>query len=107
MRVEDIIVCKDNSHLIICDFSNIHSGFAVEDLNNVFSFLDVQGVDNFKKFYGEVLEEEYIINDLVMCINKLLVAKSDELPLSEISSQLEMINSGKMLDNVRILVQWY
>lgn len=107
LSIENIAICKDESHLLICNLDSIHVGFRAEDLENVFSILDKELITCFEAAYGKVKEDEYIINDIVMCVDKLFVAKRDNLMLSEISKYLEMINSTRLLDNIKILVEWY
>ena len=107
ISMKNIVVSKKNPGLLIIDFNDVNKGNRSMDIISIFKFLDEKMQKVFYEEYELISEEEFVVNDVVMCLAKLFLAIETPNKVTGISDCLNFVVSEKMYEKAKLLVNWY
>ena len=107
ISMKNIVVSKKNSELLIVDFKDVFKGSRTVDVVAIFKFLSEEMQKVFYEEYGIISEEEFVVNEVVMCLVNLFMLIDVPNKEFEIGNLLNCISSEKMYEKAKVLVNWY
>jgi hypothetical protein len=105
--LENVVVSKTNDDLFIVGSEFLCNGFSYIDIDYALSILDENLHDVFKEEYGGVNDDEIVVYDVVGCIVSLCFASECKSFPTWAKKYLNLVNSEKLLERARVLVEWY
>lgn len=107
LSLQNIIVSKNNMDFFVIKLDNLCEGFSGVDISYCLSIIDEKFRELFLNVYGEIGEDELILNEILSVILALKNFDGNLKSQEYLNKYLRLINSGKLLERVKSLVEWY
>lgn len=105
--LENLRVQIPTGDVVMCDFDELSIGYRYEDIKLILEMLNDDNKFLFMKEYGNISEDEKIIDFVVSCVIKLYkMCVAGEFPGAD-NRVIKYLNDNQLLKNAQSLVEWY
>ena len=105
--LENLVVFDASLDVFMVDFDGVCFGNPYSDLKSVFEVLSEDGRKVFMDTYGDIKEDEIIIDYVVSNVEKLYLASKDSVFPDWAKDSLATVVDGTLLEYAKNLVEWY
>lgn len=105
--LENLVVLENSSKVFMINFDGVSLGNRYSDLKSVFEVLNEDKIKAFMENYGEVKEDEIIVDYVVSNVERLYLASKESHFPDYAKDSLASVADGTLLEYAKNLVEWY
>lgn len=105
--LNNLVVSKENKEVYLFGLMNLERSYCYKSIREILNYIDYNNHNDFLNQIGGLTNTDKLVDYVVDSIMELYWYAVDKSTNENISDYIERVNSGKLLEICKTLVEWY